>query len=236
MIFLRAALLCFCFLAPLPAHGANLNLSTTPQHYAREMEFYYLKPRLEMLGPMLATFQRGRVLANAEKRMFVAAFLAALSGKGQIDLMSFANAPDKLDRDTLLTLAWAAHLSGNPHENDFLQKLLANNEKVAVAQIKNSPAHLTAWDPAWEKSALNMHWAAFMATGENIWLDKIIKTSLGYAHNLKGGSEAAASLYDYAPRHPFICSRLQFARKRASQREREIIDTILVHAKTDQKK
>lgn len=225
--------LCCLFLTLLPptAFCASLNLSKTPQHYAQEMEFYYLKPRPEMLPAMLAAFERGHLLANAEKRMFVAAFIAALSAKNQVDLQAMAGAPDSLGRDSRLTLAWAAHLSGRPENTELLQTLLGKNDDVAASQINGSPAPLAAWDPAWEKSVLNMYWAAFMATGDNIWLDKIIKTALGYARGLKGGSEAAATLYDYAPRHASICQRLREVRETITRaNEKDVIDVVLKNA------
>jgi len=215
----------FLLLFTFPAQPA-LNLSKTPRHYAQEMEFYYLKPRPEMLAPMLAAFERCGLLANAEKRMFVAAFLSALAGSGKLDLMTLADQSVQ-DGNVCLTMAWAAHLCASKDEPIFLQKLLERNVTIAAAQIKRSPAPLNAWDPAWEKSVLNMYWAAFMATGDNIWLDKIIRTALGYARNLKGGGEAAASLYEYAPRHPAIKERLENARKSARERENAVIEEIL---------
>lgn len=214
--------LCFFF---LPFSVPALELSVGLRHYALEMEYYYQKPRPEMLAPMLASFERTSFLANAEKRMFIASFLASLALDRQLDLNSLVSVSS--GRDARLTLAWAAHLCDAPNEEAFLGKLLDDKEALAATHIRQSPAPLSEWDPAWEKSSLNMFWAAFMATGQNLWLDRIINTALGYAHNRKGGSEAAASLYDYAPRHATVRNRLLIAKQKAKGREKEVIDIIL---------
>lgn len=194
----------------------------------REMEFYYRKPRPEILAPMLQAFERGGQLANAGKRMFTGAFLGALYRNGSIDLADLARQMPNAGRQIRIALAWAARLAGRGESDALIGNLLDQNDASAAAQIRKSPSPLTAWQPGWEKTALSMYWGAFMATGENIWLDAIIDTALGHARGLPGGREAAASLYDYAPRHAAIAKRLRARQLRAG--EKNIAETILKHA------
>lgn len=69
--FLLAAL---CLLSPRSADA--LSVSKSLPLYARDMEFYYQNKRPEVLPGILRSFDGQGVLAQGEKRLMVAAFLA----------------------------------------------------------------------------------------------------------------------------------------------------------------
>ena len=69
--FLLAAL---CLLSPRPVDA--LSVSKSLPLYARDMEFYYQNKRPEVLPGILRSFDGQGVLAQGEKRLMVAAFLA----------------------------------------------------------------------------------------------------------------------------------------------------------------
>lgn len=217
-----------CILALLPASTSALNISLGPAHYAASMENYYKAPKPELLAPMLRSFADAGILANAEKRMFVAAFLAALARKGSLDLKKYARETAAFDNGARATLAWSMRLAGK--DNKTIQALLPQGDKYLIAQIQKSPARIEDWDPASGKSALDMHWAAFMATGANIWLDRIIAAACAAAH-MPGQNNPAASLYDYAPAHPAVIARLKARLASADLPQRQMIETILAGAR-----
>ena len=82
-----------------------------------------------------------------------------------------------------------------------------------------------------------MYWAAFMATGSNDFLDTIIRAALHYARlNAEGlrnddtfsvSAAAAASLYEFAPRHTAIQNRVEHFLKGATGPEAETLRIIL---------
>lgn len=214
-IFLTLLLL----LLPWPAWGLNLGLGTA--HYAEAMEFYYQRPRPGLLAPMLKKFSEQGVLARAEKRMFVAAFLATLARRQGLDLNALLPEPD---HDQKLTLAWSLHLAGRD-----TSEILTGLAPAFANQIKNTPADLHAWDPTWEASVLGMYWAAFMASGDKTWLDAIIKAALREPVT-DMGEKAAATLYDYAPGHAAILKELRKAVKSATSRGKQRLGLIIRHA------
>lgn len=224
---LALALLLAAF-AIAPALGAQLSLNMGPSHFGQEMEFYYAKPRAAMLPEMLKSFANAGVLDNAEKRMFVAAFLAALKQKNGVDLDALARKTQQ--PAALRTIAWAAHLADEKLGLKELGQILKPEDAPLAAQIIHSPTPLAAWEPNWEKSSLNMNWAAFMATGDNFWLDRVIDCAVGYAHSNKGAAACAASLYDYAPRHSAAAARIKEVQGKYRTVEREVLQTILDHA------
>lgn len=215
-------LLACCLLDGRPCHA--LNLSKSPAHYAAEMEYYYLKPRPEMLPSMLESFDRSGRLGDAEKRMFVASFLAVLARQGKAALRPLSVC--RIGPHGRQTLAWAAYLGG---DRTLAESLLAGSPDWAKAQMFKRPAQLENWDPAREKSILGMFWAAWFATGSNEWLDAIIEAAVKHAHNDKGGSRAAASLYDYAQGHEAIMRRLRRRLPEFRESEAQVLETILAN-------
>lgn len=186
-----------------PVH--SFTLSKSPVHYYEEMEKYYQKPRPEMLAGILQVFGMGGILANAKKRMFLAAFLSELVKNSQVGLDDLA-AGNFSRADVRATLAWIAHLSGC--KPDKVAALLGLENNILMNQILNTPQELRAWNPEWEESTVDMYWGAFMATGDRYWVDAIITAALNFASSGKGkpGRYAAATLYDYLPRHEKIGS------------------------------
>lgn len=227
---MRLFVLLLCLFLACPAWALNVTLG--PQHYAEALEFYYKSPKPELLEPLLASFARAGILANAEKRMLVAAFFAELAREKSLDLGPFLKKSEVLGRDARLTMAWSLHLSGKCPTVQGNEGLLRPEDRVIEDQIRNSPNRLENWDPAWEKSVLGMYWGAFMATGADIWLDAIIDAACKSAHAV-GQNNAAASLYEFAPRHPYVAERLRAKLAQADHAERRVLTTILERVEGD---
>lgn len=210
-------LLLLFLLAPWQCHALNLGLAAG--HYLESLEFYYQKPKPELLLPMLRTFSQAGNLARAEQRMFLAAFLATLARKKAIDLAKVM--PDAASREQKLLLAWTMRLSGINTE-----KILADLPAPAGDQIRNAPARLEDWDPGWESSVLGMFWAAFMASGNVAWVDRIIDVAMRNPGDAMA-EKAAASLYDYAAAHPLVRKRLRARLAGAAAPARERLEMML---------
>lgn len=235
---LFAVFLFIAMLLPKPATG--LQLSKGLHHYSLEMEYYYQKPRPQLPNDILPAFYRNGALGKSENRMMVAAFLAQLVKKGSVQMENIVKDALSLGRDARHTAAWCAHLSQSPGEQNYLAQLLGPGDKYLREQISRTPAPLEAWSINSEKTVVQMYWAAFMASGETLWLDRIIGLALRYARSgdpgrhpdadFAIGAEAAASLYDFAPRHPRVVKRLKAALPGKEGGEKKMIDIILEHA------
>lgn len=233
---LPAALFSF-FLLACPQPCFSLELSKGLPHYAREMEFYYMNERPEILTPLFRNFHANGVMARAENRLMLAAFFAELARKKKLNLESFVRQNQSLGKDARHTLAWTAHLAGSSNERKLLGELLEPQEKPLLTQIKNTSASLLDWPLNREKSVLQMYWAAYMASGNPSWLDAIIESALKLARSQNsprnmidpGGTEsaAAASLYDLVPTHKSVRERVMARRDGKSGNEKKILDMIL---------
>ena len=125
-----------------------------------------------------------------------------------------------------------AHLAGLPDETALLGELLSPDDAPLLAQIQSSPASLARWDIYAEKSVLQMYWAAFLASGKVGYLDAIIDAALRYARLNAGGRQneasfPAASLYELAPRHAVVRSRLEQALQGRTGPEADTLRIIL---------
>lgn len=230
--FLLAAL---CLLSPRPADA--LSVSKSLPLYARDMEFYYQNKRPEVLPGILRSFDGQGVLAQGEKRLMVAAFLAEVLRDDPSARPLLLPPQDGLSQDGRRTLAWVAHLAGLPDETALLGELLSPDDAPLLAQIQSSPASLARWDIYAEKSVLQMYWAAFLASGKVGYLDAIIDAALRYARLNAGGRQseasfpvcaaAAASLYELAPRHAVVRSRLERALQGRTGPEADTLRIIL---------
>lgn len=214
-----------------------LELSKGLPHYAREMEFYYVKERPESLTPIFQNFYSKGVMGRAENRLMLAAFFSELARRGKLNLEDFIKRNQALGKDARHTLAWTSHLAGSPNEDRLLGELLEPTEKPLLAQIKTSPARLLAWPLNKEKSVLQMYWAAYMASGNTAYLDAIIESALNFARSQNSprsmidpggtGSAAAASLYDLVPSHKSVRERVKELQSKKSGNEKKILDMIL---------
>lgn len=213
----------------------SLELTKGVTHYARDMEYYYQKPRPEILTPLIVNFVKNGVCAKSENRLMLAAFLAELASAGKFDPLPFIDSPELNVRDAKHMLAWTFHLSGMQEEDKLLAKVLRPEEKALIGQIKNSPQRLTDWSLKLDPSVLQMYWSAFMANGNPVYLDKIIRAALQCAdppgtltkNEYTLCAAAAASLYDFAPRHPAIIERVRASLSNRGEKEKKILYLIL---------
>lgn len=223
---------------PTAAHAAGPAVSKNVLHYARDMEFYYREQRPEVLAGILRSFDAQGVLAQGDKRLATAAFLAEVvrhnpsarerlftstngaKGSASKNANDTANVSAKPSRNVARTLAWTAHLAGLPDAAALKDSLLKHEENALLRrQIDAAPTHLIDWNLNSEKTILEMYWGAYLASGETKYLDRIINASLEYARlNAAGlrrdpaftpGAAAAASLYEFAPRHDIVRARVE---------------------------
>ena len=234
MLFITLTLACFLVAAPKPS--AAIAVSKGLPFYAQDMEFYYQHHRIETLPGILRTFDSQGILHDSLKQIMLAAFLGQVLRNPDVR-QRLLPPPESLSRDGRRTLAWAVHFAQLPDEQALLAALLLPTEGLLLDQIRNSPAQLTNWDIYSEKSVLQMYWAAFMATGSNDFLDVIIRSALRYARlNAEGlrnnddfsvSAAAAASLYEFSPRHAAVKKRVEQFLQNATGPEAETLRIIL---------
>ncbi len=231
-----ASLICLLFAAG-PRPCSALAISKGLPFYANDMEYYYQNKRAEVLPGILRTFDAQGVLRDSLKQIMLATFFAQVLRDNPSSRQRLLPPQPSLSHNGRRTLAWMAHLAQLPDEENLLATLLKPEDKLLLEQIRRSPAPLIKWDIYSEKSVLQMYWAAFMASGSNEFLDVIISAALHYAQlNSEGlryddtfsvSAAAAASLYDLAPRHPIVQTRLEQFLKNASGPEAETLRIIL---------
>ena len=234
LLFITLTLACFLVAAPKPS--AAIAVSKGLPFYAQDMEFYYQHRRIETLPGILRTFDSQGILHDSLKQIMLAAFLGQVLRNPDVR-QRLLPPPESLSRDGRRTLAWAVHFAQLPDEQALLAALLLPTEGLLLDQIRNSPAQLTNWDIYSEKSVLQMYWAAFMATGSNDFLDVIIRSALRYARlNAEGlrnnddfsvSAAAAASLYEFSPRHAAVKKRVEQFLQNATGPEAETLRIIL---------
>lgn len=237
VVFLVLALVA---LVPAPCPAAQMQVTKGLTHYARDMEYYYQKPRPGVLPGLLRTLAGQGVLGHGEKRLVTAAFLGELARERKASLKALAQGTQALrgeaGADARRTLAWAAHLAGLPNEAQLQAGLLTEKDATLRGQISRSPAPLSAWQ-ANEPAVPRMFWGAYMASGNPVWLDRLLNEAERYARLNAAGRQgepgfaasaaAAALLYDMAPRHAAVQERVRARLGAASGPEADALRLIL---------
>ena len=240
MRVLLMLVLALAALAQTPCLAAEMHVTKGLTHYARDMEFYYQKPRPEVLPGLLRTLASQGVLGHGEKRLVTAAFLAELARGRKVSLEALGQGtqslPGEAGADARRTLAWAAHLAGLPNEGQLLDSLLTDRDATLRGQITRSPAPLAAWQ-ANEPSVPRMFWGAYMASGDAAWLDRLLDAAERYAGLNAAGRQgepgfaanaaAAALLYDVAPHHAGVRERVRARLAGASGPEADALRLVL---------
>ena len=234
LLLLTTAVACLIVAAPRPC--AALAISKGLPFYAQDMEFYYQHHRVDTLPGILRTFDSQGVLRDSLKQLMLAAFLGQVL-RDPTARQKLLPPAASLSRDGRRTLAWAVHLAQLPDESALLASLLQPSDELLLNQVRNSPSPLSNWDIYSEKSVLQMYWAAFMATGSNDFLDTIIRAALHYARlNAEGlrnddtfsvSAAAAASLYEFSPRHAAVKNRVEQFLQNTTGPEAETLRIIL---------
>lgn len=217
----------FYFFSPQYAKAIKLEMNL--DHFAQDMEFYYQNPRPEIIEPLLKHLYKSKVLMQADKRLMIAAFLGELARKEKINLAKISKSLANLSRPVRHTIAWGVHLARLPDEEQILNKLLNSNDEILKNQIKKSPGFLENWTTATDPVIIQMYWGAFMASGKPDWIDTLIKCTFILSEHPGNdfGNKAAASLYEYAPRHKIIEERIKYAARSANPGQISILNTIL---------
>ncbi|WP_297227711.1 translation initiation factor 2 [uncultured Desulfovibrio sp.] len=187
--------------------------------YAASMEYYYRKPQPQLLPTLLQRMDEAGLLADGEKRLMVAAFLGeCLRADPSLRRMiaaALAHAGEENGHNIRRTLAWAAHLAGLRDAPALVRQLLPNRADLTLRDyILSTPSPLLRWKATSESSILHMYWTAFMASGNTAYVEAVIAAACRYARLAAGGRQyeddfdlcrqAAASLYEFTPRHELV--------------------------------
>lgn len=202
-------------------------------HYARELEFYYIKAKPELLAPAIAAMARDGTLNKNDRLLFMASFLAALIREGKLEPKNIFKICDKKNAAQRRLAAWTIHLAGRPASGKQLEEFLAQDPTL-LKQLRSTPAPLEKLNPASESTILEMYWAAFFATGKFKWLNAIIDLAQRWEKNkrqgldtLPAGSRAASTLYEFSPRHEKIRQNIKKRLQNSEPDEREFFKIIL---------
>lgn len=218
---LRCLCLLLCLAVPLLPDMRHAPHAATPVEkglaaYAAGMEYYYRKPQPQLLPPLLQRMDEAGLLADGEKRLMVAAFLGECLSKDSSlrDMIADAllHADTAKGRDLRCTLAWAVHLAGLRDAPALVRQLLpGRTDQTLREHILSTPTPLLRWTVTSESSVLHMYWTAFMAGGNTAYVDAVIAAACRYARLVADGRryeddfdlcrQAAASLYEFTPRH-----------------------------------
>lgn len=218
----RLCLLLLC-LTLLPcmrpaAHAATL-ADRGLAAYAAGMEYYYRKPQPQLLPTLLQRIDDAGLLADGEKRLLVAAFLGECLRKDastrSLLQNALAHAGQEPGHNIRRTLAWAVHLAGLRDAPALVRQLLPNHADLTLREhILSSPSPLLRWKATSESSVLHMYWTAFMAGGNTAYVEAVIDATRRYARLKASGRQyeddfdlcrqAAASLYEFTPRHALV--------------------------------
>lgn len=214
-------LLCLALLLPCmrqAAHAAAL-AERGLAAYADSMEFYYRKPQPQLLPTLLQRMDGAGLLADGEKRLLVAAFLGECLRKDpstrSLLQSALAHAGQEPGHNIRRTLAWAVHLAGLSDAPALVRQLLPNRADLTLREhILSTPSPLLRWEATSESSVLHMYWTAFMAGGNTAYVDAVINATRRYARLKASGRQyeddfdlcrqAAASLYEFTPRHALV--------------------------------
>lgn len=218
--------LIFC-LCPFSGHGMEYSLGVG--HYANVMEFWHQKPQPELLRPLLRTLTEKGQLAMPEKQMFLGAFFSRLLSRGELSWRDFAQYCAGLPASGKRACAWAAHLGGIPEQEMTRAGFLDGSEALFAVQLRKTPENLRAWTPR-EPAIIQMFWAAFMADGDSAWLEPVLACALGENCQPAASRAAAASFWEYAPRHGEAADLLKARLARADSRERKLLEAMLAGA------
>lgn len=214
-------LLCLTLLLPCmrpAAHAATL-ADRGLAAYAASMEYYYRKPQPQLLPTLLQRMDDAGLLADGEKRLLVAAFLGECLRKDastrSLLQNALAHAGQEPGHNIRRTLAWAVHLAGLRDAPALVRQLLPNRADLTLREhILSSPSPLLRWKATADSSVLHMYWTAFMAGGNTAYVEAIIDATRRYARLKASGRQyeddfdlcrqAAASLYEFTPRHTLV--------------------------------
>lgn len=227
---LYLSFLLFIALACEVAPAAEFTLGSA--HYANIVEFWYQKPDPDKLFPLLRTFNEKKLLDRPETQLFFGSFLSRLLGRGEIDKEELLIWTEPLGRTGARICLWAFHLANIPAAFTEESGLLSRSGEIFNSQVKKTPPDLAAWSMD-EPAIVNMFWSAFMADGNIKWVERIIETALklNKSGNDKSANTAAhaaaASLWQYAPRHQKVRQALQIAAAKASGQDKKFFATIL---------
>lgn len=223
---LRFLLLLLCMAMPpilLPDMRHAVQASTLADKglaaYAASMEYYYRKPQPQLLPTLLHRMDEAGLLADGEKRLLVAAFLGECLRKDaslrHVITDTLSRTAGKGGHNLRRTLAWAAHLAGLRDAPALVRQLLSSHDDLTLREhILSTPTPLLRWKVTSESSVLHMYWTAFMAGGNTAYVDAVIVAVRRYARLTAGGRQyeddfdlcrqAAASLYEFTPRHKLV--------------------------------
>lgn len=215
----------------LPRTTAAMEYSLGAAHYANVMEFWQQKPQPELIQPLLRTLSEKGQLNRPERQMFLGAFLSRLLNRGTLAWGDFTAYCSPLPAPGKRACAWAAHLGGITAENLRQTGLLDGADAIFIGQLRKTPKNLRQWVVR-EPAIIQMLWAAFMADGDTSWLAPVLDSALAENSPAAVAKAAAASFWQYAPRHEKVANMLRTRLASADSREKGLLETMLNGAKS----
>ena len=217
----RTLLACLPLLlcAALPRRSAaapDNRVSKSVAQYGRDVEYYYQRPRPEVLGGMLRAMDAARIFAVPDKRLTLAAFFAEIFRRN--------SAQEALLRQEALSAEGQSML----------------DEASALAGVRGKPELLPPLlkkDILQDATHVSMCWAGFGASGDVRYVDALIAAAADFARRnaarlpqdlrFRVGQEAARTLFDYARRHPLVMRRCVEARASAAPDAAEMLRRVV---------
>lgn len=208
-------LFCLLFCLNIQALAAEKFARNIPTS-ARDIEFFYKHQEPKTLSGIMRTLDREHLFAKGELRLTIAAFLAEILKKDADFAKEFILNAKAMSRDAKRMLLWALHLA---NQDNLASSILQDQEEeTLIKHIKKTPTNLLLWDITKSSAVVHMYWGAFFAYADLKYVDKIIDAAILYTELVQAGRTndpryatamaVCASLYDLAPRHRKVYTRL----------------------------
>ncbi|MBR4741284.1 MAG: hypothetical protein IK079_00075, partial [Desulfovibrio sp.] len=170
-------LILFLLLLATPAQALNLsrNLPTS----TRDMEFFYMHKKNEVLPGILRTLEREKMFTKGEVRLSTAAFLAQIFKNDPLMPQYLQKQIQSMSLDAQSMFLLALHLSNS--KPCFQPHFSPSQAEAMRLTLKHCPTQLTHWDLYQSSAILHMYWCAFFALGDYTYLDPIIQAALTFA-------------------------------------------------------
>jgi len=180
---MRPTITAFVFLALWAISGIGASAELTPEQFDKWLTYYYLKPAPELTPSAIDTMSQLGYLGKAEAAAPLEAFLSFIfrdNGKQVCNWLASMKKFSKAEQKVLIHGLWLANTT---EARGCLNSLLTQNKIKEKEQVKQllakTPVKIEEIDITYP-AVLDMLWGAFMATGEEKYVLRII-SALPYA-------------------------------------------------------
>src|SRR4051812_16069130 len=190
------------------------------------LETYYLNPQPDALVANVRALSREGFFEMPGNAAIGIGFLASViaNNPDRVDgwLTDFATLPANHQRLVIAAL-WQA---GHPAGADLMRKAgIAESIRAEVLRLADTPAQLIADTPVRSPSSMNLQWGAFLATGEERYVVRILD-ALGSGERLLDSS-ARISVAQHAAAHPRVLEICQAQLDRQPEEVRGVLRAAL---------